>query len=133
MAALLAAEVPHEVVRYRHDPRNKSFGAEAESELAAVQGGAAEQVYKTLIIALPKGLGVAVLPVHSTLSLKAAPRRSATKPPRNAPPGTSSEAYRHSASANHYRPSSTARRCNGNGCCAAPVAGVGTSPWRRRT
>ncbi len=71
IAALLAAQVPHEVLQYRHDPRNESFGEEAALELAA--GGVdAEQVFKTLVVALPKGLAVAVLPVPSKLSLKAA-------------------------------------------------------------
>jgi Cys-tRNA(Pro)/Cys-tRNA(Cys) deacylase len=72
IAALLAAEIPHEVLQYRHDPRNESFGEEAASELAREQGVDPEQVFKTLVVALPKGLGVAVLPVSSKLSLKAA-------------------------------------------------------------
>jgi Cys-tRNA(Pro)/Cys-tRNA(Cys) deacylase len=72
ITALLAAEVPHEVLRYHHDPQNESFGEEAVNELAEVEGVEPEQVYKTLIIALPKGLAVAVLPVPSQLSLKAA-------------------------------------------------------------
>ena len=70
IAVLLAAEIPHEVLRYRHDPQNESFGQEAVDELAAVEGVNPEQVYKTLIIAVPKGLAVAVLPVPSKLSLK---------------------------------------------------------------
>jgi Cys-tRNA(Pro)/Cys-tRNA(Cys) deacylase len=76
IAALLAAQVPHEVLRYHHDPRNVSFGEEAVEELArAVEGGKGvvpEQVFKTLVLALPKGLAVAVIPVPSKLSLKAA-------------------------------------------------------------
>jgi Cys-tRNA(Pro)/Cys-tRNA(Cys) deacylase len=76
IAALLAAQVPHEVLRYHHDPRNESFGEEAVEELArAVEGGKGvvpEQVFKTLVLALPKGLAVAVIPVPSKLSLKAA-------------------------------------------------------------
>ena len=72
ITALLAAEVPHEVLRYHHDPQNESFGEEAVNELAEVEGVEPEQVYKTLIIALPNGLAVAVLPVPSQLSLKAA-------------------------------------------------------------
>jgi Cys-tRNA(Pro)/Cys-tRNA(Cys) deacylase len=71
IAALVAAGIDHQVVRYHHDPRNDSFGAEAVAELAAA-GFAAEQVFKTLVIALPKGLAVAVLPVPTKLSLKAA-------------------------------------------------------------
>ncbi|WP_026356833.1 Cys-tRNA(Pro) deacylase [Mycobacterium sp. 141] len=71
IAALVAAGIDHEVVQYRHDPRNESFGTEAVAELAA-SGIVAEQVFKTLVIALPKGLAVAVVPVPAKLSLKAA-------------------------------------------------------------
>jgi hypothetical protein len=59
-------------LRYHHDSRTESFGEEAVAELAAVEGVEAEQVYKTLVIAVPKGLAVAVLPVPAKLSLKAA-------------------------------------------------------------
>jgi Cys-tRNA(Pro)/Cys-tRNA(Cys) deacylase len=72
ISALLAADVPHEVLRYHHDPLIESFGTEAVNELAGVDGVDPQQVYKTLVIALPKGLAVAVLPVPSQLSLKAA-------------------------------------------------------------
>ncbi len=72
ITALLAAEVPHEVLRYHHDPRNESFGEEAVGELAGIHGVDPAQVFKTLIIAVPKGLAVAVLPVPSQLSLKSA-------------------------------------------------------------
>jgi Cys-tRNA(Pro)/Cys-tRNA(Cys) deacylase len=71
IAALVRAGVPHTVVAYRHDPRSDSFGDEAVHELAQ-DGVVAEQILKTLVVALPKGLGVAVLPVPSKLSLKAA-------------------------------------------------------------
>jgi Cys-tRNA(Pro)/Cys-tRNA(Cys) deacylase len=74
IAALLAADVAHQVLQYHHDPRNESFGDEAVAELAGVEGNkgiAPAQVLKTLVIALPKGLGVAVIPVPSKLSLKA--------------------------------------------------------------
>ncbi|HJT92476.1 MAG TPA: aminoacyl-tRNA deacylase [Mycobacterium sp.] len=72
IAALLAAEVPHEVLRYKHDPLTEAFGEEAVEELAGVEGVDPKQVFKTLVIALPKGLGVAVLPVPAKLSLKSA-------------------------------------------------------------
>jgi Cys-tRNA(Pro)/Cys-tRNA(Cys) deacylase len=72
IAALLAAEVPHQVLQYHHDPRNASFGEEAAEELAQVEGVEPAQVFKTLVIALPKGLAVAVIPVPAKLSLKAA-------------------------------------------------------------
>lgn len=72
IAALVAAGVPHEVVRYHHDPRAESFGEEAAEELAATVGVQHGQVFKTLVVAVPNGLAVAVLPVPSKLSLKAA-------------------------------------------------------------
>ena len=72
IAALLAADVEHEILRYHHDPRVESFGDEAVTELAAAHGLAPEQIFKTLILAVPHGLAVAVLPVPSKLALKAA-------------------------------------------------------------
>jgi Cys-tRNA(Pro)/Cys-tRNA(Cys) deacylase len=72
IAALVAAGVPHEVLPYHHDPRNEAFGDEAVAELAATMDVSAEQVFKTLVVAIPKGLAVAVLPVPYKLSLKAA-------------------------------------------------------------
>ena len=73
ITALLAAEIPHEVLRYQHDPLTESFGDEAVNELAGVDGVDPEQVFKTLVVALPKNrLAVAVLPVPFQLSLKAA-------------------------------------------------------------
>jgi Cys-tRNA(Pro)/Cys-tRNA(Cys) deacylase len=72
ITALLAAGIPHDVLRYHHDPRTESFGNEAVTELARSDGIDPDQVFKTLIIALPSGLAVAVLPVPCALSLKAA-------------------------------------------------------------
>jgi Cys-tRNA(Pro)/Cys-tRNA(Cys) deacylase len=76
IAALLAADVAHEVLRYHHDPghdpRRDSFGAQAVAALTDAGPTAPEQVCKTLILAVPDGLAVAVLPVPSMLSLKAA-------------------------------------------------------------
>ncbi|OBF88576.1 ybaK/ebsC protein [Mycolicibacterium flavescens] len=72
IAALVAAGVTHEVLRYRHDPRQPSFGEEAVEALARSEGVAPEQIFKTLVLALPTGLGVAVVPVPAKLSLKAA-------------------------------------------------------------
>lgn len=69
---LVAAGVAHEVLQYHHDPRAESYGEEAANELAAVEGVDPAQVFKTLIIELSKGLAVAVLPVPTKLSLKAA-------------------------------------------------------------
>ncbi len=72
IAALVAADVDHEVLPYRHDPRNPSYGEEAVAALASATGVQPEQVFKTLVLALPKGLAVAVIPVPAKLSLKAA-------------------------------------------------------------
>jgi Cys-tRNA(Pro)/Cys-tRNA(Cys) deacylase len=72
IAALLAAGVPHEVLRFHHDPRAESFGVEAADELAITAGVEPEQVFKTLVVSVPGGLAVAVLPVPFKLSLKAA-------------------------------------------------------------
>jgi Cys-tRNA(Pro)/Cys-tRNA(Cys) deacylase len=71
IAALVAASVPHEVFGYQHDPRNQAFGDEAVAELAAAKNAEAEQIFKTLVVELPSGLAVAVVPVPAKLSLKA--------------------------------------------------------------
>jgi Cys-tRNA(Pro)/Cys-tRNA(Cys) deacylase len=72
IAALVKAGVPHDVVKFEHDPRESSFGVEAVHELTEAGGIAPEQIYKTLIIAVPDGLAVAILPASARLSLKAA-------------------------------------------------------------
>jgi Cys-tRNA(Pro)/Cys-tRNA(Cys) deacylase len=71
LAALIEAGVPHEVVTFDHDPRVQFFGEEAVQELTrdgAVDPG---QIYKTLVIAVPDGLAVAIVPALARLSLKA--------------------------------------------------------------
>lgn len=72
IAALVAVGAPHTVVQYPHDPRVESFGEEAVAALADREGVQPGQILKTLVVAMPSGLGVAVLPVPSKLSLKAA-------------------------------------------------------------
>jgi Cys-tRNA(Pro)/Cys-tRNA(Cys) deacylase len=72
LAALAKAGVPHEVVKFEHDSRESSFGVEAVDALTKADGIAPEQIYKTLVIAVPDGLAVAVLPASARLSLKAA-------------------------------------------------------------
>jgi Cys-tRNA(Pro)/Cys-tRNA(Cys) deacylase len=71
LAALVEAGVPHEVVKFAHDPRERSFGDEAVRQLTTAGCIAPEQIYKTLVVALPNGLAVAVLPALARLSLKA--------------------------------------------------------------
>lgn len=72
IAALVKAGVPHEVVKFDHDSRERSFGVEAVDALTRAGAIAPEQIYKTLIIAVPGGLAVAILPATDRLSLKAA-------------------------------------------------------------
>jgi Cys-tRNA(Pro)/Cys-tRNA(Cys) deacylase len=72
IVALVAAGVPHTVLAYEHDPRNHAFGDEAVVELTAAAQVHPGQIYKTLILAIPTGLAVAVLPVPAKLSLKSA-------------------------------------------------------------
>lgn len=73
IAALMAAQVPFDVVRYDHDPRSDSYGEEAVDALAGGGDGlVGEQVFKTLVVELPTGLAVAVVPVGEKLSLKLA-------------------------------------------------------------
>lgn len=72
IVALVAAGVPHEVVKFEHDPEEHSFGGEAVAALADGLGIKPDQIYKTLVIAVPNGLAVAVVPVPARLLLKAA-------------------------------------------------------------
>lgn len=72
LAALAAAGVPHEVVKFSHDPRERSFGDEAVAALTDAHRIAPEQIYKTLVLTTPDGPAVAILPAPSRLSLKAA-------------------------------------------------------------
>ncbi|OBJ13454.1 YbaK/EbsC family protein [Mycobacterium colombiense] len=72
IAALVKAGVPHEVLTFEHDRREHSFGTEAVEALTAAAGIEPGQIYKTLIIAVPDGLAVAIVPATARLSLKAA-------------------------------------------------------------
>jgi len=60
IAALVKAGVPHQILHF-----------DAVSDLSESPDVAAEQVFKTLIVALPDELAVAIVPVPSRLSLKA--------------------------------------------------------------
>ena len=75
LAALIESGVPHEVVKFdsaSRDPRERSFGGAAVRALTSSGDVSPEQIYKTLIIAVPDGLAVAILPALARLSLKAA-------------------------------------------------------------
>lgn len=71
---LLAKEkVAHRIHAYDHDTRAASYGDEAVDSLAGHVGVEPAQIFKTLVIKTDAGkLAVAVLPVPSKLSLKAA-------------------------------------------------------------
>jgi Cys-tRNA(Pro)/Cys-tRNA(Cys) deacylase len=60
------------VLQYHHDPRSQAFGDEAVAELGVAGDVSPDQIFKTLVIAIPAGLAVAVLPVPAKLSFKAA-------------------------------------------------------------
>ncbi|GLE54126.1 aminoacyl-tRNA deacylase [Mycobacterium montefiorense] len=72
IAALTKAGVAHQVVKFDHDPRERSFGSEAVNALTQAGGISPEQIYKTLVIAVPGGLAVAIVQASARLSLKAA-------------------------------------------------------------
>jgi Cys-tRNA(Pro)/Cys-tRNA(Cys) deacylase len=61
LTALIKADAPHEIIEF-----------EVVSDLSESGDIAPDQVFKTLIIALPDELAVAIVPVPSKLSLKAA-------------------------------------------------------------
>ena len=72
---LIDAGVPHELVKYDstvRDPRRHSFGGEAVRELTSDGAVDPGQIFKTLVIAVPDKLAVAVVPALARLSLKAA-------------------------------------------------------------
>jgi Cys-tRNA(Pro)/Cys-tRNA(Cys) deacylase len=65
--ALSRAGVDFGVHPYEHDPAAPSYGLEAATAL----GVPAEQVFKTLLVEGERGLAVGVVPVSSSLDLKA--------------------------------------------------------------
>lgn len=69
---MVKAGVPHEVLTFQHDRREQSFGAEAVKALTEAAGIEPGQIFKTLIVAVPDGLAVAIVPATARLSLKAA-------------------------------------------------------------
>ncbi len=64
---LTSLRIPHSLHRYRHDPRNSSYGQEASEALGVPPG----RVFKTLVADVDGQLTVAVVPVSGTLDLKA--------------------------------------------------------------
>ncbi|MEZ5280536.1 MAG: Cys-tRNA(Pro) deacylase [Acidimicrobiales bacterium] len=73
---LVAAGIDHRVCGYDHDPSAESYGLEA----AAALGVEPESVFKTLIAeAAGVGLVVGIVPVTTTLDLKALARAAGAK------------------------------------------------------
>ena len=106
IAALVKAGVPHEVLHF-----------DVVTDLSDSGDFAPEQVFKTLIIALPRELAVAIVPVPAKLSLKAAAAAlgvaKAAWPnplPPSGPPAMWWAASRRSASARGCGPCWTSRR-----------------------
>jgi Cys-tRNA(Pro)/Cys-tRNA(Cys) deacylase len=75
--ALTAAGVPFTAHTYDHDPRARSFGLEAAEAL----GLPAERVFKTLLVDTGAGLAVGIVPVSTSLDLKALAAALAVKNP----------------------------------------------------
>lgn len=66
--ALDRAGVAYEIRAYEHDPRASSYGLEAAEALGVEPG----RVFKTLLVDTDRGLGVTIVPVDTTVDLKAA-------------------------------------------------------------
>jgi len=76
------AGVQFTVHEYDHDPSAPSFGMEAAEKLAVPP----ERVFKTLVVRLDgRELAVAVIPVNSMLSMKAAAKAAGAKKAEMAP------------------------------------------------
>lgn len=69
------AGIPFVRHTYAHDPAAPSYGLEA----AAALGVPPERVFKTLLVAVPSGLAVGVVPVDGLLDLKAMASALGTK------------------------------------------------------
>lgn len=86
--ALTAAGVTFTVRRYTHDERASSYG----EEVAAALGVSPEQVFKTLVTDVDGQLVVAVVPVSSSLDLKALASAAGGKRAALADPATAERA-----------------------------------------
>jgi len=66
ISTLKKRKITHTIHKYKHDPKNKSYGLEAVEML----GLDAIRVFKTLVVIANGQLAVAVVPVTSKLNLK---------------------------------------------------------------
>ena len=77
--------IEHRVVEYDHDPDHPSYGAEAVEALGVDPG----QVFKTLMVTLDDGRhAIGVIPVDTTLDLKAIAAAAGTKKSAMTDPAT---------------------------------------------
>ena len=113
--ALLARgmESPFTLHPYGHDPRAEAFGEEAAAALGVDPG----RIFKTLIATVDGASSAPSCPSPASSTSRRWPPRvggkraeMADRPPRPAPPGTSSVGSRRSASGPACRSSSTSRR-----------------------
>ena len=80
IALLDARKVTYEVHSYEHEPHTQSYGEEAARILVDRLGITPERVFKTLIVErADRSLAVAVVPVTTMLSLKAAATALSTR------------------------------------------------------
>lgn len=80
LALLTARKVAHAVHSYEHDSRAQSYGEEAARILVERLGVLPEQIFKTLVVErADRSLAVAIIPVTSMLSLKAAATALSTR------------------------------------------------------
>lgn len=70
-ALLVAAQVPHTIRAYGHDPNARERGLSYGLEAAHALGADPRQVFKTLVADVDGALTVAVVPVDGQLDLKA--------------------------------------------------------------
>ena len=76
------ARIDFRIHEYHHDPAAPSFGEEAAQALEVD----AARVFKTLLVAMPAGLAVAMVPVSGSLNLKGAARALGVKKTEMADP-----------------------------------------------
>jgi Cys-tRNA(Pro)/Cys-tRNA(Cys) deacylase len=71
---VIASGKPYRIYEYAHDP-GAAFGQEAAEAL----GTEPDRVFKTLVVVVPEGMAVAVIPVSTELDLKALARALGVK------------------------------------------------------
>ncbi len=133
-------KVAHRIHSYDHDARAASYGDEAVESLADSSGSNGTRSQDARVKTDTGKLAVAVLPVPSKLSLKAAAAALVRARPswpssirRGEVPRVRAGRIRRSASASASPLWSTRPRSRGIACCAARAGGGSRSRWLRRT